>query len=209
MNVVEYILYFKFMDKNTPDISPILIGSAKWLAEMKKGNSKLVAELYRRYKQEFVIWIQHKTSCNQELAIDVFQDSVIALYENIKKGKITSFEQSVKHYLFGIGKKVYYMHLRKNKQEYLQTVSLEDNEKYLYQLDVKTPPGDKEEKTAMLSLLLKMKDPCKSILYLYYYKEYKIKEVAEQLKYKSENVVRVQKARCMTALRKAYAKQNK
>lgn len=185
------------------------IGSSLWIAEMKKGNSKLVADLYRRYKEDFVMWIQQQTSCSQEMAVDVFQDSVIALYENIKKGKITVFDKSVKGYLFGIGKKVYYMHVRKNKKEIIKTVPLEGNGISLDRLNIETAPNEIDNKNSMLTLLTKMKNPCKSILYLYYYKEMRIKEVAEKLKYKNENVVRVQKARCMTALRKAYNKQNK
>ncbi len=192
------------MNKNRPKVSHISIGSAIWMAEMKKGNSKLVADLYRQYKEEFIIWIRHQTSCSKDVAVDVFQDSVIALYENIKKGKLTVFEQSVKQYLFGIGKKVYYMHLRKRQQKHLYTVPLDDNNIDINHLEVKTAPNEGDEKNVMLSLLLKMKDPCKSILFLYYYKSLRIKEISEKLKYKSENVVRVQKTRCMRALKKAY-----
>ena len=192
------------MKKEETSIGVPSIGSTAWVAEMRKGNSKLVGELYKVYKKEFVQWIRNQTNCNEDFAVDVFQDSVVALYENIKKGKIVVFDRSVKHYLFGIGKKVYYMHFRKHKKEQLETVSLESNGIDLDRLNVNIPVGELDGKNAMLTLLLKMKEPCKSILYLFYYKELKIKEISENLKYKSENVVRVQKARCMTALRKAY-----
>jgi len=184
------------------------IGSLLWISEMRKGNSKLVADLYKQYKGDFVRWIRGKTDCSEELAVDVFQDSIVALYENIKKGKILAFDHSVKTYLFGIGKKVYLLHLRRLKQERFQTISLEDNRLNISQLNIKIPINDLDEKKSLLTLLLKMKEPCKSILYLFYYKEFKIKEIAENLKYKNENVVRAQKARCMTALRKAYSKKN-
>lgn len=196
------------MGKNKIDVNNIPLGSAMWISEMKKGNSKLIADLYRRYKSDFVMWLQYQTSCDKDFAVDVFQDSIVALYENIKKEKITVIEQSVKDYLFGIGKKMYYLHLRNNQIQHLKTVSLEDNKLNLSDMEIKSVPNQKDEKNNMLTLLLKMKDPCKSILYLYYYKEMKIKEVATRLKYKSENVVRVQKARCMSALRKAYYKYN-
>ena len=185
------------------------IGSPKWIAEMQKGNSKLVAELYKRYKVDFVKWIQNQTNCSEDFAVDVFQDSVIALYENIKKGKITSFDYGVGKYLFGIGKKVYYLHLRTTKQKQMKTVSIEENESVTADLSVQIAPKSIDDKNPMLKLLLKMKEPCKSILYLYYYKEYKTAEIASELKYKNENVVRVQKARCMSALRKAYHKISK
>ncbi len=182
------------------------IGSPHWLAEMQKGNSKLVADLYKRYKKDFVRWIQNQTSCSNDFAVDVFQDSVLALYENIKKGKITAFEHGVGKYLFGIGKKVYFMHVRKKKQQKMQMISIEGKEHYLENLSIQIPLNKLDGANPMLKLLLKMKEPCKSILYLYYYREYKAAEIADELKYKSENVVRVQKARCMSALRKMYHK---
>ncbi len=196
------------MDEKQFKTKQPVIGSLLWISEMKKGNSKLVASLYKQYKGDFVRWIRNKTSCSEELAVDVFQDSILALYENIKKGKIVAFDYTVKTYLFGIGKKVYLLHLRRLKQERFQTVSLEDNGVDTNQLNIQIPVNNLSEKKSLLTLLLKMKDPCKSILYMFYYKEFKIKEIAEELKYKNENVVRVQKARCMTALRKAYSKKS-
>ncbi|MEZ4885113.1 MAG: sigma-70 family RNA polymerase sigma factor [Chitinophagales bacterium] len=193
------------MEKNQHSNS-IRVGSVAWIAEIKKGNSQLIQDLYKTYKKEFVVWIQGQTNCSEDFSVDVFQDSVVALYENIKKGKIVAFNKSVKHYLFGIGRKVYYMHLRKYKMELAKTVSFEENGLDLDTLKVEVVPNEFDEKNTMLSLLLKMKEPCKSILYLYYYKEMRINEVAERLKYKNENVVRVQKGRCMNALRKVYNK---
>lgn len=194
------------MNKNQTTEEKFSIGSPHWLVEIRKGNSKLVADLYRRYKKDFVRWIQSQTSCSNDFAVDVFQDSVLALYENIKKGKITTFEHGVGKYLFGIGKKVYYMHVRKKEQKKVQMISIEEKEHYLENLSIQIPLSNLEDVNPMLKLLLKMKEPCKSILYLYYYREYRTAEIADELKYKNENVVRVQKARCMSALRKIYHK---
>jgi RNA polymerase sigma factor (sigma-70 family) len=61
-------------------------------------------EVYLLYKKEFILFAAKNFSVAEEEADDVFQEAVIALYENIRDGKILSFESTVKTYIFSIAK---------------------------------------------------------------------------------------------------------
>lgn len=176
----------------------------EWLNSVRNENSKALELVYRAYRIEFVNWLCTKTSANKEMALDVFQESVLALYKNAKLGRLDNITSSVKTYLFAIGKQIF---LYKNRQHKIKTKSLIEEDVPLRQLMVFPKETDSlTDRQQMISKLLKkMRPNCKNILYLFYYENHRLKEIAEKLNYKNTNVVKVMKIRCMEALRKLVA----
>src|SRR5690554_3551915 len=77
------------------------------IEQILKGNSEALEDIYIQYKKEFFLYAS-RFSITEEDIVDIYQDSVVVLYENIKSGKLTTFTSSVKTYLFAIGKyKIY------------------------------------------------------------------------------------------------------
>ena len=179
-----------------------------WLSAFKAGKREAANLLYEEFRPSFVNWMLQKHDCSEEEAIDIFQDSIIALYKNAKAGKLDNLKSQLKTYLFGIGKNIFLLRLRKRqKQPTTSDAPLEFME---------SPDGGAESKLQsmdrkkMIAYLLKqMQLPCQRILHLFFYRRYSIEAIQKTLNYKSQEVVRTQKKRCIRALKKQMVKEFK
>lgn len=180
-----------------------------WVKRVKTGDTRALELLYRAYRKEFIVWIVRKSSCTQEMALDLFQDSVLALYKNAKAGHLEDMRSSLKTYLFSIGYKMFYH--QKRKLEASNTLFLEERKEVLQQMvAMPTKNEDLSERQKLVSeSILKLRLACQDILTMYYYKGMTMKEIAEEQNYSSPNVAKVMKLRCMKALRKIVMKQAK
>ncbi len=179
-----------------------------WLEGIKKGDSKGLELIYRAYRTEFIKWISHNTSFSVEMATDLFQESVLVLYKNVKAGKLEDLTSSIKTYLFAIGKRLYANHQRKQKIE-TKTLTVEDFSIKELAIMPKESNTLNERQELVSKLLNKMRYPCKDILTMFYYKGFSIKEIVAEMEYKSVNVIKVLKVRCMKSLRKMVFQQKK
>lgn len=178
---------------------------SEWLHQVKKGNSKAIELLYKAYRDKFVEWLMQQTNCRAEEALDIFQESVLLLYKYIQTGKLTHFKSSVKWYLFRIGKNLF---IKRKKKKRLEVTTME----YLPEIadDILVPSLREditdEQEAYLLKLLRHLRNPCSSILHLYYYEKRKVKDIAEEIGYKNANIVSIQKGRCINKLRQMVEK---
>ncbi len=177
----------------------------QWLQSVLDGDKKALTLLYKAYRKPFVAWLRKYTGCSQETALDIFQDSVIALYENIQFKGFTKFEKSIKNYLFGIGKRIYGSKVSRKK---LQTTSLDKQVFETQDLNIGMDQQIEldEQSKIMLQLLKKMPNICRTIIYRFYYQKNSMDEIAEILNYKNGNVVKVKKNKCMKMLKETTKK---
>ncbi|MGB0930111.1 MAG: RNA polymerase sigma factor [Chitinophagales bacterium] len=177
-----------------------------WLLAFKAGKREAVNVLYEEFRPSFVNWMVKKHHCSEEEAIDVFQDSILVLYKNAKAGKLENLRSELKTYLFGIGKNIFLIRLRNQKKttsdaplKFVESSEMgaEDN---LQSMD---------RKKMIANMLKKMQHPCQRILYLFFYRQYSIEAIQKNLNYKSQEVVRTQKKRCIKALQKQMQKEFK
>lgn len=171
-----------------------------WLQQIKTGNSKAIELLYKVYRDDFISWLQRNNNCSREEARDVFQESVMAFYKGVKSGKITTIQMTVKAYLFGIGKKIFLMRHRKTKLSTTSVDHFPDLTEELMQSKIDQEALNYTQKL-ILKLLEKMRDPCRSIIYSFYYKGWTMQEIADDMNYSTSYVVKSQKVRCINTLR--------
>lgn len=171
------------------------------VTQIQSGNHKVIDEIYLQYKTEFVVYAS-RFEISDEDVVDIYQDSVIVLYENILSGKLTDFSSSVKTYLFAIGKyKVY------NKLKLKNTT--EDFSNYEFLLEEENqddPPVQEENIKKLLTAYQKLGNKCKQVLRLFYYENQTIEEIKNQLDYTSKDVVKSQKSRCIKQLKEILLK---
>jgi RNA polymerase sigma factor (sigma-70 family) len=129
---------------------------------------------------------------------DIYQDTIIAFYENILSGKLTELTSSLKTYVFSIGKYSIYNKLKKANK----TITLD--RQHLENLDLEAIDFQFEhtEKSSLVKeAMLKLGERCRKILVLFYYHSYSIEALKHELEYKNENVVRSHKSRCLKNLK--------
>ncbi len=158
--------------------------------------------LYRQYFGLVESMIVRNSGTKEDVA-DVFQDSLIVLFNNIRKN---TFHQnsSLKTYLFAVSKNLWLMRLRKTKRE----VSLEDQHQagQIQEDHLDTLVMD-EKKKMLFDLLQELGKDCRMILELFYFRKLKMLEIKTQLNLASEQVAKNKKSKCMKSLR-SIAHQN-
>jgi RNA polymerase sigma factor (sigma-70 family) len=175
----------------------------KSIQEIRNGNEQLLTGVYRTYRDEFIRWANRHYQCQEEIAKDIYQVSIVIFYENIMSGKLTELKSSVKTYLFAIGKnKILEQHVAQKKQEKVQ-------ENFIYEPIEHIPAEDREEIFLGLEKALsELGEPCRTLLELYYYKNYSIDQIAGALGYKGNDSAKTQKYKCLNRLKKILAEQN-
>ncbi len=171
------------------------------IENIRNGNHQQLALVYRSYQSEFIAWLMRDHKCSKDEAKDVYQTSIITLYDNIINGKLTVLTSNLKTYLYSIAKhKMYEFRRSESKLDRnldTQEIELEDLENW-----------DLQEKERNLDLmeksLEKLGDPCKTLLELYYFHGMSMDEITAKVGYKNRATTKNLKCKCIVRLRKIF-----
>ena len=181
-------IFFYFAIYKNKSILIVLRNSI--IEEILNGRQEPLQEIYCNHRDEFLNWAIFHYSCSEEEAKDVFQDSIVAFYENIVGGKLRHLTCDVKTYIFGVGKFKLLTLLKKNGR----TITL--NEEILIN-DLDNSLEKNHESDHVLQILrenikkLPVKD--QEILRMYYFENHDMKTIAAQLGYKNSDVAKKRK----------------
>lgn len=169
------------------------------LIEERKEHKALV-KLYR-YESR-VITLTKKYGGTKEDAQDVFQDALLILCKNVWKGDFV-LSSKLDTYLYGVCFNLWRTRIKTKKE-----IKIEMPDEYrLESEDELQELFAKEAKIKQVEKVLKqLGDPCLKLLQLFYYQSMKLKEIMKEMKYKTENTVKVQKYKCMERAKKMIAK---
>lgn len=157
---------------------------------------KEIENLYELYKQPFILFAISNYPISKDTAIDIYQESFTAMYQNIRSGKYTERNVSLKTYLFEIGKHHIFKYINKEQKEndILQMLASEWNVRQF-------PPEEWNEAQKIVSELLEEADTdCNKVLILYYWERRKMEEIARYMNYKTEQVAKNKKSSCLRRL---------
>ena len=172
---------------------------------LKNGSETAFKKVYQDNMSLFLNFAG-KYGLGEADVLDIYQDAYIAFYENIGNGKLVTLKSSLSTYLIGIGKYMILERLRKNKKKVnsesiLEITGIVDDEIASFELfDEQLSP----EEVLLQYYFNQLSETCKSILTMFYYKKYSIKQIMEAGNYNSENVVKSQKSRCLKTLRESF-----
>ena len=171
-----------------------------YIKEIKNGNETVLVELYKLYRNEFISWSFKNYTLNKEDAKDIFQETIIAFYNNIKSGQLTEFTSDVKTYLFAIGKFKIINFLKKQQR----SVTFSDFDLLKVEEPINNEMLDKEEnefiKATVKKYLNEQCEDCKKVLELYYFKDLDMKTIADEMGYKNADVAKKKKYECFKKL---------
>lgn len=163
---------------------------------LKKQDEKVIQDIYNEYRLGFILYA-NRYKIDKEQILDVYQDAVIALYENAQKGHLDNLTSSIKTYLFSIGKYMIFNILKKQKQdvnfENIENINLEWNDYNSEKSDTKIRD--------LQNALNQLGDKCQEILKLFYYEEKPLDVITEDMQYDNKNVAKSQKSRCLKQLK--------
>jgi RNA polymerase sigma factor (sigma-70 family) len=162
-------------------------------------NNKAFRFLYEHYYHA-AEKISRTVLNNTNEAPDIFQESLIALYENLRNN-LYKGDSSVKTYLYSIIKNR--AHIRKLKNRIIQKT-----EKKYWRLSAESFEITKEidvnhieiKEYIALSMMDQLNTSCKVLLRLCFFEKMSMKDIASSMNLGSEEVARTQKKRCMQKL---------
>ena len=169
------------------------------LHQIRIGTKEVLKKLYDDYREMFGKWAKNHYGCSEEQAAEAYQRAFITLYYNVKNGKLTELNSSIKTYLFAVGKNM----LREQfKDKHARMLPIEE-EIYQQQIDtsIMQQYDEHHEKNLVKRLLDRIGEPCRTVLELFYFKQFSMEAIAAHMGYKTEQIAAKRKFICLKQLR--------
>jgi RNA polymerase sigma factor (sigma-70 family) len=165
-------------------------------AALRQGDNNALEFVYKSYWPMISRFVR-SNSGNLQDAEEVYQESIILLYEKLRKGEVT-LTCSIKTYIYSICRNKWLQVLKGRKT--IVDIDVYNDINPDHSEEVQELPEDKE----IIEAISAMGNPCRSLLIGYYYHQLSLENLADKLKYTSANVAKQQKFRCMERLKKLF-----
>jgi RNA polymerase sigma factor (sigma-70 family) len=154
-------------------------------------HTKAITFLYKEFPKVKALIL--KSGCNEVLATEIFNDSLLLFIEKVKD---PGFELTSKAttYLYGINR---FMVKNELKKQY-RSVELEWKDTLILSAEDLHYSDEKEEELKQLeSILASISDRCQTIFRLFYFEKESMDSIAEKLGFSSTNSAKTQKYKCL------------
>ena len=177
-------------DDNGPDI----------IQRIRDNGDEAIREIYRTYYLRVTQWLIRTFKVDEATAVDIFHDTLVALYDNVMTGKLTELHVKLITYLISIAKHLVIKHKRKYGR-----ITLSDDWERLQASDLNLDiPYLNEESEISLKLqkaIKKLGEGCRKVIHFLFYRGFSHESIAERMGYKSEGVSRQKRKNCIKKLR--------
>lgn len=174
--------------------------------QIKEGNDAALLTIYKQYRNEFISWAYKNYACEEEDAKDIFQEIIIAFYNNVKTNQLSQLSCNIKTYLFAIGK----FKLINFQKKQSRTVTFSDFDLLKVVEPTENNMLDKEENEFIKAIVKKYLSEqcadCKKTLELYYFEKLDMKTIAAEMGYKNADVAKKKKYECFKKLAETVRK---
>ena len=169
------------------------------IEHLKEDHPEGLRQVYLEHRNAFLQFAK-KYPIEPATAEDVYQDAIIILRDNARRGKLDHLRSELRTYLFGIGKYLIYAHLRKQKKIHLVEDFSDMYQEHTLMTAIITE-SISERQTHVKTVLEQMGAKCREILSLFYYRGFTIEEITDKLNYNNKDVTKSAKSRCLQSLK--------
>lgn len=166
--------------------------------DFKIDPNKELQKLYKNSKSYYIAYLGRKFSMPKDLAVDIFQRSIVILWQNIESGKFASGE--INPYLTVIVRNLAHAQSRQIKKERNLTNS-DIAHKINDYLDDNDLTYKKERVDLLRQGLEQLEGPCQKLLKMIFYENKKTDELIDLMEYKNANTLKTKKYKCLKRLR--------
>lgn len=169
--------------------------------------NKELNTIHRKCKQPFTshLAIQYPSLSISDIE-EIYDDAILALYTNVKEGKLKELTCSLQTYINRIGEHKAIDMIRKAQikieelPEYETLDYCERTEEYWL---AEGDSMEEERKSTIYGLIEKLVEPCKKILFSFYYDHCSMEVIAQSMGMANSDVAKTQKSRCMGKVKRA------
>lgn len=172
---------------------------------LRNGNNEILSALYKKYYNIVLKFIVNNSG-TEEAAQDIYQETVIVLYENAQKPHF-SLNCQLQTYIYSVAKRLWLKQLKKNGKTFLFK---EDDENELVDVTGDMTEHSEKEKNLdkMNKSLLELGEPCATLIKDYYLSKLNMDEIADKFGYTNADNAKNQKYKCLQRLKKYFFETN-
>ncbi len=135
---------------------------------------------------------------NEDEAKDIYQDSVIVFYENVRDGKFKG-ESAISTYLYAVAKFKWLNQLKRKGMKASHHEQISQNREF--EQSPLLALIDQEQKDQIMGILKQLGLQCKRLLIDSIYHNKSMKEIVSESEFSSEQIARNKKYKCMQKLK--------
>ncbi len=161
-----------------------------------------ITGMFEAYRNPFIAFFSKQFPLEKAEIEDIYQESFIVLYQDIRKGKLDGLSASLKTYLFrvGINKTLNYIRDTKKYVDLSEISDMGESE----ETEVR-----EKQKEIVRRLVLEMGDPCSKVLGMALWLKKSMEEIARAMNYKTSQVAKNKKHACLKSLKERAVKEMK
>ena len=170
------------------------------LSALKQGDSRSLNVLYKTYFPMVLHFVVNNSGTEQE-AKDIYQESVIVLYENLQ---IPGFDLTckIKTYIYSVCRRLW---LKKLAEKSRYVGKIEDFESFIPFVKEDADIEDKDiQFRVMKQALEKLGEPCRTILEDFFIRNFTMQQITEKMGYTNTDNAKNQKYKCLMRLKKLF-----
>lgn len=168
---------------------------------LRRGNSDVLNALYKKYYTIVLKFIVNNSG-SHEAAQDIYQETIIVLYENVRKPEFVLSSQ-LQTYIYSIAKRLWLKQLKQNGKTFLFKESEEDDV-----VDVSEDMAEHLEKEIAIEKMNKslqeLGEPCATLIKDFYVQKLSMDEIADKFGYTNADNAKNQKYKCLQRLKKYF-----
>lgn len=153
--------------------------------------------LYNTYFEQLSRFVIQNNG-NEADAQDVFQEVVVSFIYLIRQNKFRG-ESSIRTFLFSLNRNIWFNEVKRRGRAMKREAKFEQV-KDQKEESVEGAIDRREAGQQLLQIMDLLGETCKQILLLFYYENYSMKDILQQLNYENEQVVRNKKYKCLKKL---------
>jgi RNA polymerase sigma factor (sigma-70 family) len=168
---------------------------------LRSGNDEVLRALYKKYYNIVLKFIVNNSG-TEEAAQDVYQETVIVLYETVKKPEFI-LNCQLQTYIYSVAKRIWLKQLKKNGRTFLFKEE-EENEVVDVTGDLTEHYTKEKEIEKMNQSLALLGEPCATLIRDFYVHRKNMDEIADKFGYTNADNAKNQKYKCLQRLKKYF-----
>ena len=182
-------------------MSKVAYTDLEFIDGLRHNNDFVLRALYKKYYNLVLKYVVNNSG-NSEAAADIYQETIIVLYENVQK---PSFELNcqLQTFIFSIAKRLWLKQLRGNG--HLARFNEGEEDEVVDVTEEISEHLKKESDIVKMNTCMKgLGEPCSTILKDFYVYKLSMDDISEKFGYTNSDNAKTQKYKCLQRLKRSF-----
>jgi RNA polymerase sigma factor (sigma-70 family) len=173
----------------------------EFIEGLKHNNDAVLRALYKKYYNIVLKYVVNNSG-NSEIAADVYQETIIVLYENAQKPDF-QLNCQLQTFIYSIARRLWLKQLRNNGQ--LTRFKDDEEDEVADVTEEITEHLQKESDIEKMNACMEnLGEPCKTLLKDFYVYKLSMDEISEKFGYTNSDNAKTQKYKCLQRLKRNF-----